>query len=229
MKWFKHDSDANMDAKLQEVLLDYGLEGYGLYWYCIELIVGKIEKEKITFELEHDARIIARNTGCTVQKVEEMMKVFIDLGLFENSKGKITCMKIAKRLDKSMTSNPDMRIIIENLKNHDTVMTQSDLTMIESEKVMQDKIRLDKNINTFAQFWSSYPKKKSKGAAEKAWKRLKPDEQLVEKIISSIELAKTSEDWVKDSGKYIPYPATWLNAHGWEDEIQSSEPQELIF
>jgi len=229
MKWFKHDSDANMDAKLQEVLLDYGLEGYGLYWYCIELIVGKIEKEKITFELEHDARIIARNTGCTVQKVEEMMKVFIDLGLFENSKGKITCMKIAKRLDKSMTSNPDMRIIIENLKNHDTVMTQSDLTMIESGKVMQDKIRLDKNINTFAQFWSSYPKKKSKGAAEKAWKRLKPDEQLVEKIISSIELAKTSEDWVKDSGKYIPYPATWLNAHGWEDEIQSSEPQELIF
>jgi len=229
MKWFKHDSDANMDAKLQEVLLDYGLEGYGLYWYCIELIVGKIEKEKITFELEHDARIIARNTGCTVQKVEEMMKVFIDLGLFENSKGKITCMKIAKRLDKSMTSNPDMRIIIENLKNHDTVMTQSDLTMIESEKVMQDKIRLDKNINTFAQFWSSYPKKKSKGAAEKAWKRLKPDEQLVEKIISSIELAKTSEDWAKDSGKYIPYPATWLNAHGWEDEIQSSEPQELIF
>ena len=30
MKWFKHDSDANLDAKLQNVLLDYGLEGYGL-------------------------------------------------------------------------------------------------------------------------------------------------------------------------------------------------------
>ena len=41
MKWFKHEAAANMDAKLQEVLLDYGLEGYGLYWYCLELIAGK--------------------------------------------------------------------------------------------------------------------------------------------------------------------------------------------
>lgn len=231
MKWFKHDSDANMDAKLQEVLLDYGLEGYGLYWYCIELIVGKISKDKVTFELEHDARLIARNTGCTVQKVEEMMKVFIDLGLFENSRGKITCLKIAKRLDRSMTGNPEMRIIIDNLKNHDVVMTQSDKVMTQSENIMQDKIRLDKNktyAQSFARFWDVYPKKRSKGAALKAWTKLKPDEQLVEKIISSIEQAKTSEDWTKAGGQYIPYPASWLNATGWEDEI-INEPQELIF
>ena len=65
MQWYKHDSNANMDAKLQDVLLDYGLEGYGLYWYCIELIAAKVDQNSLTFELEHDARIIARNTGCT--------------------------------------------------------------------------------------------------------------------------------------------------------------------
>ena len=92
MKWFKHDSDANMDAKLQEVLLDYGLEGYGLYWYCIELITSKIDKDNLTFELEHDARIIARNTGSTVQRVEEMMRRFVALGLFDQSEGNIRCM-----------------------------------------------------------------------------------------------------------------------------------------
>ena len=123
---------------MQNVLLDYGLEGYGLYWYCIELIAGKVDKENITFELEHDARIIARNTGCTPQKVEEMMRYFVDIGLFENSQGVITCLKIARRLDKSMTSNPEMRTIIEKLKNHDEVMTPS-------EKPMQDKIRLEEN------------------------------------------------------------------------------------
>ena len=63
MKWFKHEAAANMDAKLQEVLLDYGLEGYGLYWYCLELIAGKVEPGNLTFELEHDCRIIARTTG----------------------------------------------------------------------------------------------------------------------------------------------------------------------
>ena len=78
MKWVKHDTDANQDAKLQNVLLDYGLEGYGLYWYCIELIAGKVDKDNITFELEHDARIIARSVGSTAQKVEEMMRYFVN-------------------------------------------------------------------------------------------------------------------------------------------------------
>jgi len=152
MHWFKHDTDANADNKLQNVLLDYGLEGYGLYWYCIELIAGRVDKDKFTFELEHDARIIARNTGSTPQKVEEMMRYFVKVGLFEDSDGVITCLKLAKRLDKSMTSNPEMRRIIEQLKlrkentdieNHDSIMTQSDVSVIESEKIMQDKIRLD--------------------------------------------------------------------------------------
>lgn len=136
MKWIQHDTDANQDAKLQNVLLDYGLEGYGLYWYCIELIAGKVDANNITFELEHDARVIARNTGSTPQKVEEMMRYFVQIGLFENSNNTITCLKLAKRLTQSMTSNPQMREIIKNFKGHDGIMTESD-------GVMQDKIRLE--------------------------------------------------------------------------------------
>ena len=119
MKWFKHDSDASQDNKLQNVLLDYGLEGYGLYWHCLELIAGKVDSDSVTFELEHDARVIARNVGCTPQKVEEMMRYFVNIGLFENANGVITCLKMAKRLDKSMTSNAEMRktIGMMNLNN----------------------------------------------------------------------------------------------------------------
>ena len=139
MKWYKHDSDASMDAKLQEILLDYGLEGYGLYWYCLELITSKVDGDNVTFSLEHDCRMIARNTGSTAKRVQEIMTSFIDLGLFESSDGVITCLKLAKRLDKSMTSNPGMRNIIGSIKsNHDPVMTNPDL-------VMQDKNRLEEN------------------------------------------------------------------------------------
>ena len=157
MKWFKHDSGANMDGKLQEVLLDYGLEGYGLYFYCLELISAKIEKENVEFKLEHDARIIARNTGSTAQKVQDIMNRFIELGLFELNDGDITCFKLAKRLDQSMTSNPVMRQIINqvkkshdsNAKSHDSVMIESsdnhDVIMTQSAKPMQDKTRLDQN------------------------------------------------------------------------------------
>lgn len=144
MQWFKHDANANMDAKLQEVLLDYGLEGYGLYWYCIELIAGKIDKNNITFALEHDARIIARNTGCSVQKTQEIMKKFIELGLFESSDGIVTCMKLARRLDQSMTSNSEMRALISGIKNHDAIMTASSESVTESCKNRIDKNRKDK-------------------------------------------------------------------------------------
>ena len=138
-----------MDAKLQEVLLDYGLEGYGLYWYCIELIAGKVGAENLTFSLEHDARIIARNTGSTPQKITEMMTRFIDLGLFEDNGGLVTCMRLAKRLDKSMTSNPEMRMAIEGIrKNHDSVMTKSGKVMQEEnrlEEKRREEIRKEEN------------------------------------------------------------------------------------
>jgi len=143
MKWLKHDSDANMDFKLQQLLLDYGLEGYGLYWYCLELIVNKVDVGNITFRLEHDSRIIARNTGSTVQRIEEMMKRLVELKLFEHDGKFITCIKIAKRLDKSMTSNNKMRLIIDQIKtnSHDSIMITHDSIMTKSDFIMQEEKR----------------------------------------------------------------------------------------
>lgn len=74
----------------------------------------------------------------------------------------------------------------------------------------------------FEKFWKAYPKRVSKGQAERAWRKLSPDEQLIAIILQAIERAKTSEKWLKNGGQYIPYPATWLNAKGWLDEIESS-------
>ena len=75
------------------------------------------------------------------------------------------------------------------------------------------------NQNDFDSFWKVYPKKKSKGQAIKAFTRINPDEQLLATMIATIERAKNSADWLKEQGQYIPHPATWLNARGWEDEI----------
>ena len=80
---------------------------------------------------------------------------------------------------------------------------------------LPDQTRPDQTNNTFCAFWEAYPKKKSKGTAERAWAKIKPD--LVEKIMIAVETAKASADWRKEDGRYIPYPASWLNAKGWED------------
>ena len=141
MKWFKHDTDASIDAKLQELLLDYGASGYGLYWYCVELIAQNISDTNITFELEHDARIIARNLNLTVQETKDMMQKMIKLELFSISKNnKLACYALAKRLDQSMTSNSKFRNLISQIKtsSHDKVMIESEPPL---DKVMQEEKR----------------------------------------------------------------------------------------
>ena len=70
----------------------------------------------------------------------------------------------------------------------------------------------------FEKFWSAYPKKTAKEQALKAWKKLKPDEKLIDKMLWSLERQKSSVQWTKDGGQFIPYPATWLNGKRWEDE-----------
>ena len=97
-------------------------------------------------------------------------------------------------------------------------------------KVRLGKISIDKDIcarkrheETFKEFWSAYPKKRSKNNALNAWLKLKPDTDLFGRIMDSIAVFKNSHDWSKNNGQYIPYPATWLNAGGWEDEAPKIE------
>ena len=71
----------------------------------------------------------------------------------------------------------------------------------------------------FDLFWSAYPKKVAKQDAMKAWLKLKPDGELVGKIMDGIARWKSSEDWTRENGRYIPHAATWLNGKRWEDEI----------
>jgi len=124
------------------------MEGYGLYWYCLELIAGDVSSTKITFELEHDAEIISHDTGIHYERVNEMMAYMTNVGLFQQrDNGVISCIKMAQRIDQSMTSNPDMRRVISKLKlnDHDRVMTPSAEPM--QDKIRLDETRVDKNIS----------------------------------------------------------------------------------
>lgn len=99
MKWFKHDSDASNDAKLKKLRLKYGATGYGIYWYCLELIARNVEKHNLTFELEHDAELIADDFKLSSDLVQHIMTYMVELELFENVNGVVSCLKMANRTD----------------------------------------------------------------------------------------------------------------------------------
>lgn len=83
------------------------------------------------------------------------------------------------------------------------------------EKGIEEKI-----YTHFDSFWKEYPKKVSKSVAQKQFVKLNPSLYLLKKIMEDIRQRKESEDWQKQKGEFIPYPATYLNQRRWEDETK---------
>lgn len=72
---------------------------------------------------------------------------------------------------------------------------------------------------SFDDFWGAYPRKVGKQDAAKAFAKLKPDAELLARMLTAITAQHQTADWQKDGGQYIPHPATWLNGKRWEDVV----------
>jgi hypothetical protein len=72
----------------------------------------------------------------------------------------------------------------------------------------------------FDLFWAAYPKKVGKKAAQKAWKNAKVNADLFDKIMNAVGKARITTQWLREGGRYIPNPSTWLNEGRWDDEIK---------
>lgn len=74
----------------------------------------------------------------------------------------------------------------------------------------------------FKAFYKAYPKKVARGQAEKAWNKLERKKILpsLDVLLKALSAQKKSIDWIKNDGKYIPHPSTWLNGKRWEDEVK---------
>ena len=71
----------------------------------------------------------------------------------------------------------------------------------------------------FAKFWKLYPRKQDKAKALKAFAKLKVTDDLFNLIAKGLAAQAASHDWLKDGGKFVPMPTTWLNGKRWEDEV----------
>lgn len=108
-------------------------------------------------------------------------------------------------------------------------LIQDDINVISDNSLISDQhqnvigtIPLARSVSVsvsnteFEQFWNAYPKKVGKGAAETSWSRAKINGELTA-VLTALDVQKRSEQWQKDSGQYIPNPATWLNQKRWLD------------
>ena len=79
----------------------------------------------------------------------------------------------------------------------------------------------------FEAFWKEYPRKIAKQKARKSFYLINPDQGLTQKMIDAVIVQRKTEQWKKDNGQFVPYPATWLNQHRWEDQLTVEVSDEI--
>ena len=212
MKYFKHDSDASLDAKLKRVQLKFGMEGYGFYWYCIEMIARTVRKNNLKFALEDDAQVLAHYCSLDADKVAQMLRLMVDIELFEQEDDIVTCRKLSSRTDEY--TQKLIKAAEGVAQCPDTVSTKSALT---------EQNRTEEIYSAFCAFWLAYPRKKDKSRAEKVFTKIfrtadsVPD--LLEVILANVDQRLSTGEWRLDQKKYIPLPTTYLNGENWNDAL----------
>jgi hypothetical protein len=102
--------------------------------------------------------------------------------------------------------------------------------LIKSENPAQASIARDKPRATvyppgFAEFWVAYPRKVGKDKAFAEWKKRRPDRAMLDLMLAAIEVQKTSDQWMRDGGQFIPHPSTWLHQGRWQDELDAAQTE----
>jgi len=67
----------------------------------------------------------------------------------------------------------------------------------------------------FDRFWAAYPKKVGKDAALRKW-RERRCEAIADEVLAALERQRGY--LMREEGKYIPNPCTWLNQGRWKDD-----------
>lgn len=159
----------------------------------------------------HNALRADRRKPTQYQEELSMLEIK-ENGVYSDSGNQMstTCQPLVNQL----TTNGCPRIGKDRIDQDSIDQVSKD---IYAQKRTTQKDRKEQEQN-FSLFWKTYPKKVSKAAAEKAFSKLKPDDELLETMLAAIEQQKRSAEWQKDGGQFIPYPATWLNGRRWEDD-----------
>ena len=77
----------------------------------------------------------------------------------------------------------------------------------------------------FSEFWAAWPasgRKGSKGACLAVWKKHKV-EFVTDEVIRHLDSLKTSSEWTKNGGEFIPAPLVYLNQRRWDGAEESQQ------
>ena len=118
---------------------------------------------------------------------------------------------------------PVQRKLIEGgYKGHISPMSGGKDKVKVKDKVSSKDVKQQDCQLSFVPFWKAYPNGTGKQKALDSWMKLAVDEALFNKIMASLKTHKSTPQWTKDAGQFVPHAATWLNQRRFDDDIKDS-------
>lgn len=74
-------------------------------------------------------------------------------------------------------------------------------------------------LGRFDIFKQAYPKWSHGPLTKQHFLEIHPDEELFSKILAGLDILKKSDEWKRESGRFIPSPANFLKDRRWEDRL----------
>jgi hypothetical protein len=209
--YFSHDYNARQDIKIRRMIIKHGMTAYGIWWAIIEDLYNNANA------LETDYECIAIDLRVDIELVKAVIN---DFDLFVIKDGYFGSMSVQNRIDernlrsKKAADSANVRWS----KDANALQPQSESNAIKERKGKEKKEK--ESILDFDLFYLPYPKKKAKGDAEKAWKKLTDEERQM----AIDALPNHVKHWeYKNEPQFIPHPSTWLNSKRWEDVLDESQ------
>jgi hypothetical protein len=86
---------------------------------------------------------------------------------------------------------------------------------LETEAIQGDLLMFDSGFDKFWAAWPANPRKGEKSACKTKWEKTYCETQA-DQIVKHVTWMKTTEQWLKANGAFIPAPLVYLNQQRWD-------------
>ena len=168
-------------------------------------------------------RIQNHYSTATYKRVNvEMVKEYLLIDVSDRKN--INVIRVSDDGNPATTKDTDDKSTQSKVKESKVKKNTKPSRPTDEKKGKKDESKDDKpkplTEQRFDEFWALYPKKVGKKVAFTSWKKAKVNKELHEKIIKAVTMAKNTEQWQRENGRFIPNPSTWLNQGRWDDEYE---------
>lgn len=97
--------------------------------------------------------------------------------------------------------------------------------IVNAEPQNKTGMGVGNSFSDFERVYEAYPRKEAKGLARSAWKNLVRENSLplLSVILDAIERFKTSTNWQRENGRFIPHLSNFLKGERWNDPLSDEE------